>query len=462
MNDRRRFLGVYLNGLDLQNEGIDAPLDAVEAAGATAVALVPTLARPAENGVRYPDLHVDGTRRVVARPAWGRTELPVRYYRAVSPDERFRDLKYRPPSEEPPPDIDRSLVPTAVAAARRRGLEVHTTISPLLVPGLRDEDRPRLVDGSVDRKPRIADNACLNAPDVRVYGRVLAEATIRRLDGVDGLIPDWIEFGAYHFPDLFGCFCSHCFRAAATAGIDLARAQHDVRLLWDRVHALDSRDLATFSRLLARPVLLAQTLTNFPGIVDLLRFKAHSVRSFYAEVRDALAGARPGAELQVGARGWPPPWNLVSGMDYGALTDVVLAAMPKLFFFDYAAVPRWYGETLRSWNAGLDESALLDAMVDWLDLPDERSPRQFADYQIPAPDAAHPVGVDAYRRRVQDVLDRVMGRVPVRPIAHAYLPEPQWRETVDMLRDTAVDGIWVHMYAYLSDAKLAVLQHAWR
>jgi hypothetical protein len=30
-----------------------------------------------------------------------------------------------------------------------------------------------------------------------------------------------------------------------------------------------------------------------------------------------------------------------------------------------------------------------------------------------------------------------------------------------VIRESAVDGIWVNMYAYLSDAKLEILRRAW-
>jgi hypothetical protein len=56
----------------------------------------------------------------------------------------------------------------------------------------------------------------------------------------------------------------------------------------------------------------------------------------------------------------------------------------------------------------------------------------------------------------------VGGKAFCYPFAHAYLPEPQWKRMVALVRDSRVDGMWVQMYGYLSDRKLKILREMWR
>jgi hypothetical protein len=288
----------------------------------------------------------------------------------------------------------------------------------------------------------------------------LVEDTLTHLTGVDGLFTDWAEFGAYRLQDHFACFCPHCERAATEQGIDWQAVRRDVRALWDWLHALDSRALERARRMLHHPSELVELLAQHPGWTAFLRFKAQTVTRFYRRVRELMD--RLDLEgVTLSARGWPPPWNLSSGMDYGALAEICDAVTPKLFTFDYSAMPRWYGQTLLEWNPELSESEILDALVAWMNLPDDIERRSFAHYHIPAPGERHPTRIDAYRPRLDEVVDQVGGRARVYPFAHAYLPTAQWKRMLALISDSRVDGVWVQMYGYLSDEKLAVLRAMW-
>jgi hypothetical protein len=132
-----------------------------------------------------------------------------------------------------------------------------------------------------------------------------------------------------------------------------------------------------------------------------------------------------------------------------------------LFTFDYSALPRWYGETLVRWNPGLPESAVLDALVEVMNLPDDLAPRSFSHYRIPAPEEPHPARIECYASRVEEVVDAVGGRARCYPFAHAYAPEAQWSAMIALLRASRADGMWVQMYGYLSDRKLKILRENW-
>jgi hypothetical protein len=148
-------------------------------------------------------------------------------------------------------------------------------------------------------------------------------------------------------------------------------------------------------------------------------------------------------------------------MDYRALAGICGAVTPKLFTFDYSAMPRWYGQTLLNWNPHLPESQILDTLVEWMNLPDDFERRSFANYHIPAPTEFHPAHLETYRTRLDEIADQVNSQVPCYPFAHAYLPESQWKRMVAIIRDSRMDGMWVQMYGYLSDRKFAILREMW-
>ncbi len=272
---------------------------------------------------------------------------------------------------------------------------------------------------------------------------------------------DWAEYGAYRLEDHFTCFCPHCEQKAREGGFDWNGIKRDVSALWNWCHSPTSRELERSRRLLFNPSEILELLAHYPGWLHLLQFKAKSVVGFYRKTRQLLD--RMGlSKIGLSARGWPPPWNRSSGMDYRGLSEVCSAVTPKLFTFDYSALPRWYGQTLLAWNPELAESEVLDALVEWMNLPDNFERRSFANYHIPAPNESHPAKIQVYRSRLDEVVDQVEGRAPCYPFAHAYLPESQWKRMVAIIRDSRVNGMWVQGYGYLSDQKMEILRQMWR
>jgi hypothetical protein len=458
----KRFLGIFLNPVYVQVEGLRRVFDNLEAVGAKAVCTVPNVIRPTEGagGRRFPDLHVDGHARVLARPVWGQHEIRVQSFWAHRPDLSLYDGgPYKPPAEPLPAEVDASIPHAIIDEAKSRGMEVHLLFHPFLPAGLRPEDRPVRIDGSTPAPPQVALTACLNNPAATAYGLALAEDLVQHYR-VDGLMPDWVEFGTYGLADHFTCFCAHCERKARQQALDWEAVRHDVAALWHWCHSLTPATLGRSRRVVANPSELLKLLSRYPGWLQFLRFKADSVAEFYRQVRQRL-DALGREDVVLSARGWPPPWNRSSGMDYRTLSEVCRAVTPKLFTFDYCALPRWYGQTLLAWNPSLTESDILDALVEWMNLPDDIERRSFAHYHIPAPEEDHPARIESYRVRLDEVVAQVGGQARVYPFAHAYLPEPQWERMVALIRDSQVDGMWVQMYGYLSDRKLEILRNTW-
>lgn len=455
----KRFLGMVVNPIYVQEEGLNQVFDNIESAGTTAIGLWPSMIEPANEGSggRMPDLHIDGYKRVLDRPLWGKRALQVRSYPTFQANEElYTESGYRPPAA-PPKSVDSTIPRQMFDEARRRGMAVHLGIGPFLPPDVREEDRPRIVDGSTLKPPVVARHACLNSANARRYALAAISDLANHYPHADGLILDWVEFGAYKLEEHFTCFCGHCATRAAEMGFDWPRIRHDVQRLWRQLHRLTASDLRYAEALATNPPAVLELLGNAPGWLQFLQFKAGSVLSVYEEVRQQLD--RLGyTHMGLTARGWCPPWNRSSGSDYRRLAGICSAVSPKLFTFDHAVLPRWAAETVQEWNPQLGEAEILEAMLSVMNLPDDRRHRTFADYQIPGPEEAHPTRFSSYGQRLRELLAQVGDTAPCYPIAHPYLPLEQWAEMVTLIRDSGVPGMWVNMYGYLSGAKLEILR----
>ncbi len=461
----RRFLGIVVSPAAVQSEGLHEVMDKIAATGAQAISSMWALVAPTVSGQgnRQPPLDIDGYDRLLDRPLWGKRELWLRSYRSHPvPSDLFRGGRYRPVMPLAPEELDRDLPQKILAAAHERGMQAYVQCSPTVVPGLRPEDQPHYVDGSLpDIGRRVARQGCLNNPDVRAYGLDLVRDTVRYFQEADGLFLDWAEYTVYALEDHFACFCDHCRSRAQAWGLNWERMQRDTLALWKWLHRLSSISLERMMRIAERPSELLELLQSYPGWLDLLRFKARSVVAFYRDVRQAM-DEEGASDMALGANGWCPPFNRSSGMDYRALAKVCDSLRPKLFTFHWSVIPRWYGQTLLKWNPRLSERFLLDMLVRCFELDDDISNRSFAHYYIPSPDELHPARPELWRLKTDEVVDQVAGRTKVYAYAHSYRPLAQWKRMIEVLRDSRADGMWVQRYGYLSDAKLEALAVLWK
>lgn len=455
------FLGVFVNSIYPQVEGVNAVLDRLQDAGVNAISTSPYVAEflnDQELGERFPDLHVDGHRRVLSRPVFGKRELRVRKYSTLQgAEDLFEGHPYRLGGNRQC-DLDYEIPAKLIAEAQRRGMEAHLQVSPFLVPNLRSEDLPRYPDGSVPEGVRVSAAACPNSDAVQAYGLSLVKAAVRQYDSIDGLFVDWTEYGAYALEDNFMSFSEHSATRARSLGYDWDAISRDVGASWRRLHEISESDLWLWDRFSTNAYALVGTLTRNHGWAEFLSFKADSIVRYYQEIKDTLKASGRGRRIQLSARGWPPPWNLSSGMDYGQLAKVCDNITPKLFSFDYCALPAWYADTLLQWNPNLDESRVMDSLITWMDLPDQIKPRSRSKYYIPAPGEEHQASLDCYRRRLVELAAQSNGSSRLLPFAHAYMPDHQWRAMVELVRDSDAKGMWIQMYGYLSDEKFQILK----
>ena len=469
-------LGIVLTTAEIDSEGLDAVLDRVARTGATAITtalgvLVP--GRPGD-GTREPPLDVAGQARLLDRPLWGRRELFLKSYNPHEPDPAIWAGVDYPPPPVAPPEHRRDVARLVIDGARARGLAPHIQISPYTLPGTpggqsvgsgegrgTDDDRPRRIDGRVAERV-VAGHGCLNNPRVRVLGRARLREAARHYPDVAGIFLDWAEWTCYFLEDCFTCFCPHCRASAESAGYDWARIERDTRAFWNRLHRLTPGDLRRAADDADWPFALACGLLTYPGVADLLRFKAASVCGALAELRATLDAAGCG-EVPLEVNGFAPPWCLITGMDYGTVGLIAGATRCKLFTFHWPLIVRWWAETLLAWNPTMDEGATLRAILAALDLPHpaEGHRRRLADFGMPRPGEPHPIVMEALTRKLDQAVALAGDGAPCQAYLHSYRPATEFARVLEAARASKAFGCWVQRYGYLSDEKLAILRAAW-
>ncbi|MEM6428581.1 MAG: hypothetical protein AAF708_05015 [Deinococcota bacterium] len=437
----------------VQTEGLDAVFEQLERIGATAIALSPYVAEvvPKDQGKRVPDLHVDGYRRLLARPAFGQREQVLHFHLAYTPNlAHYQNTPYRSQRAPLTEGLDQNVPYAMIAEAKRRGLECYLQIHPLIPSDVRPEHQPVYPDGSVPQAPQVSLYGNPTQDLIRAYALALVQDTLEHFPMLDGLFVDWLEYGAYNLKDLFSSLDPASADRAHFLGYNWSHITHEVTALWRDLHHLEEAELKN------HPEHLAALFATCDGWQQLCAFKADIITGLYREIRDMMDQLSH-RDMHLMARGWPPPWNHMSGLWYEKLIDIVSVATPKLFAFDYMALPRWYAETLQAWNPQVSETSLLDAVIHWLELNDSKTKRRFNDYYIPTVDEPQPLGVTAYQQRIKTVQNTLSGKLKVQPFAHAHMPDSMWKAMLTMLEKTATDGFWVQMYGYLGENKLAMM-----
>ncbi|MCO6453698.1 MAG: hypothetical protein J5I93_00140 [Pirellulaceae bacterium] len=473
MTSEPRFLGVTVLPEYFQYESIDGVLDRLQAIGVTAVATSPYVMEPADEatGSREPPIDAGaGSVRLLDRPLWGRRELWVRTAPSFVPDlDLYAGLAYQPPPVSELTTAQGPLVSQFLGQAKDRGMRVYFQVQAAIPPGYRvqfggprTEDLPWLPDGRVPTG-RVANNASLASPAVLAYQRALIHDLCRHYPGLDGLRFDWPEYPPYRIDSIFLDFSPHAESAAARLGLDFQRMRAHASQLYARLHGgLTDELLEELLEDDGGRFHLLGLFRDLPGIADWLHLKAQLSFELLAHFRQCMDEAG-GASLELSAHAFPPPWNLLSGLDYGRVATVAGSINVKLYGMHWAMMVRFYGEQLLAANPGLSSELLVRVLYRWLDIVDldpaggaESVPRDLSAVHYPEPDEPHPGGNLAQHRKIRQA-QRAAGRTPVHVLAHGYGPEEDFRQRMQTARQSARHGVWVNRYGYLSDRKLAIL-----
>jgi hypothetical protein len=450
----------------LQNEGVEAVLDNLTArAGVTAVAINPYVMAPADSttGIREPPADAGaGDVRILDRPLWGKRALHVRTAPGFCSDHSFyRGLRYQPARATAETREYGPLIGDFLAAAKARGLKAYLQLAAAAPPGhlvthgvIDPDDVPRLPDGQPAHR-RVDRNGSLASPHIQQYASAYLRDCVQAYPHIDGIRIEWPEYTPYTIDSAFLDFGPHAATAATALGFDFDVMRKDATRLYDALHGgLSDGDLDRVLAGASEPGQLASLLAHYPGVVEALRFKNALVVGLLATLRAACDEAS-GGKMEFVPQLFPPPWNLVSGVDYKNISALSHAIGILMLTMHWPMMLRFYGDALVSTNPDISQDKLARVLLLLLDIADDRESATLHDFHYPAPDEPHPVGDAAQVRKLRTV--QRYSTVPVYAIVHGYGPVSDFRHRLQVAFDASDGRVTINRYGYLSDEKLDVI-----
>jgi hypothetical protein len=470
----KRFLGVTVQPMYFQSEGVDAVLDSLAAAGVTAIATAPSVYEavdklPGDDDAgsseelprREPPVDAGaGSVRVVERLLWGKPEVLINPSPAAAPNmEFYKGLKYQPSKATALTKKEGKLIQQVIDGGHKRDMKVYFQVSAVQVPGARDEDMPKLPNGQPPRH-RMIHSVAIAADDVRAYVCARVKDLLTSFPDIDGLRHDWPEHPPYRLGDAFLDFSDNARRVAERLGFDFDRMRTSADALYNRLHRLTNTDLVPLGDIHAMPYALLNGLARNSAITEVLRFKAALTTLYMRELREAMdetpGGVGKSKELSPNA--FPPPLSLLSGMDFGAVSQFADSINMKLYTMHWPQIVHFYAEELLESNSNeLDEEALVRAISNAFDFEDGRYGRTLDDYRYPGPDVPHRAGAQAQLRKIRQASAATGSRAKLYPIVHGYGPFDDFENRLHLAWDSGTPGIWVNRYCYLGPSKIEAI-----
>ena len=463
-----KLLGVTVLPEYIQSEGVAGVLDNLTRIGANAVATSPYLMEEAgpETGQREPPADANaGNVRLLDRPLFGKREVYVKTAPSFEPNlALYAGLRYQPSQPTDLTHREGHLLREFIPAAKARGIRVYFQVQAAIPPGYRvqfggpvDSDRALLPDGRIPPR-RLAKNGSLASPHILGYEHALIRDLVQQYPDLDGLRIDWPEYPPYFLDSAFLDFSYHAEKAAERLGFPFDRMRHDVGTLYEKLHGgLTDPDLEPWSADSdGGRYHMLRLLSDYPGFPASIRFKAALVEELIAGIRRAMDEAG-GRSMELLPNAFPPPWTIVSGMDFRRVARHSTAISCKLYTMHWPMMLRFYGDQILKANPGLSSARLARALVRMLDIADDEGLATVEDYSYPPPDRPHPVGPRAQARKIRQA-QRDAGETPVYVLAHGYGPLEDFRKRLEVAKEAGDHGYWVNRYGYLSDDKLDAIK----
>lgn len=457
------FLGITVMSPYIQNEGIDGILISLDRAGANAVAVNTSVTAPCAEGEGFwmPPTDAGASPRVFDRPLWGKTALWARGGPAFTSREEFYEGSvYRP---RKPNDLTESAGPIMgefIREAKAAGHRVYIQMGAAQPPGMLPEDVPRLPDGSMP-VGRMANTASLASKAVRAYNRAFIRDVFEVYPEIDGFRPDWPEYPCYKLCEAFQDFGGPVEHWAAERGFDFSSIRNEVARFYAYLHGglknADLEDLASVDR---GKFSLLHLMNLFPGVGEWLRLKAELSKDLLKDFRDAIT-EYGGPEKELSANAFMPPFTFITGLDFARAAEVCESIAPKLYTMHWSLIIKFWGDELLEANPGLDESLLVRALVNLLDLAEGEPGTSISDYGYPEPDEPHPIPDEPQRRKIRQAVSVARGNAEILPLVHGYGPVYDYERRFKLVAESEAAGGWINRYGYLSDEKLDVTREVW-
>jgi hypothetical protein len=462
-NTSNRILGVTVLADFVLSEGVQPIVDNLVRAGVTAVATNPTVTAPAPEGTGtfQPPADAGSSPRTFDRKIFGKHALWVQSAPSFEPNPDFyKDSPYGPRTVKPLTAKHGDVIDQFITACRHAGLEVFFQIGAVQPTGMRDEDRPRQVDGRVG-EVRMADTGSLASPAIREYNRAYVRDMLARYPNVDGFRIDWPEYPCYTMYETLHDFGPHVREWTETQG-RCELGFEDIQSGMQRFHARLTGELTDAELESTRGSSIPDAFLQLAGedrgaVRSWLDLKAELSVDLVADWRRLLDDIQDGLHLT--AHAFMPPYSDVTGLNFPKVAEHCDAVSPKFYTMHWPLMVQFWSDWLLERNPQLTKNATVISVASWMELgtPDEINERVEL-YRYPTPDEPHPIPVDAQRKKLKQVRDRLSDTsVEFVPLVHGYGPLPDFEERFNTIWEAEVDGIWLNRYGYLSDAKLDVI-----
>jgi hypothetical protein len=465
----KRLLGVTVQPMYFQSEGVEEVLDSLSKAGVNAIAISPSVYEQIEElpssdaaGLseelprREPPVDGGaGSVRVVERLLWGKEQVLINPSPSAPPNmEFYKGLKYQPSKATAFTESDGGMIQQIIESAHARGMKVYFQLSAVQVPGAYDEDMPLLPNGEPPRQ-RMIETMSLASDDLRAYICARVKDLVTSYPEIDGLRHDWPEHPPYRLGDAFLDFSDNAGRAAGRLGFDFEAMRTTADELYKRLQHLSNDDLAELADSKSIPYVIAKVLARFPGLAEFLRFKAALTTLFIKELREALDSVSPDGRKDLSPNAFPPPLSLLSGMNFNDVSEYADSINMKLFTMHWPQMIRYYAEELQEHNdRPLDERLLVAALSNLFDFEDDETGTSLDDYRYPSPSTPHRAGTQAQIRKIRQAHAEVGDRANLYPTVHGYGPLSDFETKLRLAWDAGTSGIWINRYCYLGEQKI--------
>ncbi len=419
-------------------------------------------------GQREPPIDAGaGGVRLLDRPLWGKRELYVQTAPAFTPSKTlYRDLKYQPPSKTELTRGQQHHIHEALKLAEENGVLTYMQIQAAIPPGYRVQfaatdphDLP-LLPNQQPAQNRVAANASLASADILNYHCALVVDLCNQYPSLTGIRVDWPEYPPYRLDSVFLDFSPAVNDFAAhRKGASFSSIRRSIGAFYEALHG-NPHTILTDSLLQDIIVsdtpweMLAERFSQYM-IIEWLQLKKDLVFHYVQKLRAAL-DSHGHQDKQLVPHAFPPPFNVMSGLDFSRIAPLADHIPVKLYTMHWAMIARFYLDQIHKHNPQLTESLLVAAIFKLLQISDEAAPATISDVKYPSPTESHLPSEQVQYEKIADA-QTAAGETRIAALVHGYGPV---EDTMSRLRVglRATDNhIWVNRYGYLNDEKLMQL-----
>ena len=478
----KKYLGVTVLADFVLSEGVDPIVENLVRAGVTAVATNPTVTAPAPDGsgTFQPPADAGSSPRTFDREIFGKHALWVQSAPSFEPNSKYyTNSSYGPRAVKPLTLQHGDVIDRFVKACREAELKVYFQLGAAQPTGLRDEDRPRQVDGSIG-DVRMADTGSLASSAIRQYNRAYVRDILDRYPDVEGFRIDWPEYPCYTMYEALHDFSPLVRAWALERGFDqIENVFVGMQRFHDHLSGCVTNAQLAETNGMSIPMAFAKLAGDDGDAVhNWLELKAALSVDLVADWRRLLDETKDGLHLT--AHAFMPPYSDITGLSFSGVSEHCDSISPKFYTMHWPLMVQFWTDWLLERSENLNRENLnrenlnrenlnrentVRTIASWMELgtPTEIEERLEL-YRYPNPEEAHPIPVTTQQSKLREVKVRLQGAetgAPAAtefvPLVHGYGPVDDFADRFSTIWNAEVDGVWINRYGYLSDEKLELV-----